>query len=134
MAFANLSESNSTDFRVLNDRISVNDVDYLVGTDFDDGAFHTFRIAHDAVDNELFFWADGNLLNADLSTALNGNNGSGFDNSTFIGHYSGSHGGEWGLDYIRIDESALGLTAIPEPSSTALLGLGGLALILRRRK
>lgn len=26
------------------------------------------------------------------------------------------------------------LTAIPEPSSTALLGLGGLALILRRRK
>ncbi len=26
------------------------------------------------------------------------------------------------------------LTAVPEPSSTALLGLGGLALILRRRK
>lgn len=25
-------------------------------------------------------------------------------------------------------------TAVPEPSSTALLGLGGLALILRRRK
>lgn len=30
---------------------------------------------------------------------------------------------------IRID-----VTAVPEPSSTALLGLGGLALILRRRK
>ncbi len=28
----------------------------------------------------------------------------------------------------------LNTTAIPEPSSTALLGLGGLALILRRRK
>ncbi|MGJ8658192.1 MAG: PEP-CTERM sorting domain-containing protein [Akkermansiaceae bacterium] len=30
--------------------------------------------------------------------------------------------------------SQLELTAVPEPSSTALLGLGGLALILRRRK
>ena len=30
--------------------------------------------------------------------------------------------------------SNITLTAIPEPSSTALLGLGGLALILRRRK
>jgi len=30
--------------------------------------------------------------------------------------------------------SALVLTAVPEPSSAALLGLGGLALILRRRK
>ena len=26
------------------------------------------------------------------------------------------------------------ITAVPEPSSTALLGLGGLALIMRRRK
>lgn len=30
--------------------------------------------------------------------------------------------------------SALTITAVPEPSSTALLGLGGLALIMRRRK
>ncbi|MGB0993222.1 MAG: PEP-CTERM sorting domain-containing protein [Akkermansiaceae bacterium] len=30
--------------------------------------------------------------------------------------------------------SALTLTAVPEPSSTALLGLGGLALVLRRRR
>ena len=28
----------------------------------------------------------------------------------------------------------IAITAVPEPSSTALLGLGGLALILRRRK
>ena len=33
----------------------------------------------------------------------------------------------WGVDNISI-------TAVPEPSSAALLGLGGLALILRRRK
>jgi hypothetical protein len=40
-------------------------------------------------------------------------------------------------DEIRVGSSlddVLGLTAVPEPSSTALIGLGGLALILRRRK
>ena len=34
-----------------------------------------------------------------------------------------------GIDNISVD-----LTTVPEPSSAALLGLGGLALILRRRK
>lgn len=33
-----------------------------------------------------------------------------------------------------IDDVSLELNAVPEPSTTALLGLGGLALILRRRK
>lgn len=35
-----------------------------------------------------------------------------------------------GIDEVQIHNT----TAVPEPSSTALLGLGGLALILRRRK
>lgn len=39
----------------------------------------------------------------------------------------------YGLDEPFIDNLSLS-TAVPEPSSTALLGLGGLALILRRRK
>ena len=33
-----------------------------------------------------------------------------------------------------IDNVTITATTVPEPSSTALLGLGGLALILRRRK
>jgi len=43
-----------------------------------------------------------------------------------------SHGGDFdfaGLSEIRFDGEA-----VPEPTTTALLGLGGLALILRRRK
>ncbi|MFT5906648.1 MAG: hypothetical protein ACI9E1_002260 [Cryomorphaceae bacterium] len=40
------------------------------------------------------------------------------------------------IDEIRfgLDAADIGLSAVPEPSSAALLGLGGLALILRRRR
>ncbi|WP_428835615.1 PEP-CTERM sorting domain-containing protein [Rubritalea halochordaticola] len=34
----------------------------------------------------------------------------------------------------RLDNLSVVITSIPQPSSTALLGLGGLALIFRRRK
>lgn len=37
-------------------------------------------------------------------------------------------------DYLHITEFQANTAAVPEPSSAALLGLGGLALILRRRK
>jgi len=39
-----------------------------------------------------------------------------------------------GNRYARVDNVFLDVTQVPEPSSAALLGLGGLALILRRRK
>ncbi|WP_235203453.1 PEP-CTERM sorting domain-containing protein [Sulfuriroseicoccus oceanibius] len=41
-----------------------------------------------------------------------------------------SHSQNWG----ETQDVTLDVTAVPEPSSAALLGLGGLALILRRRK
>ncbi|MEJ6571184.1 MAG: PEP-CTERM sorting domain-containing protein [Akkermansiaceae bacterium] len=133
IATANSVESNSSALTILDDRIRLTGgADYMVGTVFSTG-FHTIRIAHDAVDNAYYYWINGTLLNADLSTAIAGTNGSAFDNNAFIGNYSSSFGsGEWDVDYLRIDTDAI--AAVPEPSSTALLGLAGLALILRRRK
>lgn len=43
-------------------------------------------------------------------------------------HNGGLFGGNWDV------AATVNTSAVPEPSSTALLGLGGLALILRRRK
>lgn len=45
----------------------------------------------------------------------------------------GPHGGSWGVDYTPATYSPGFVTIIPEPMTIALLGLGGLAL-LRRRK
>lgn len=56
------------------------------------------------------------------------------DSLFFVSNY-GVAGGM--IDDIYIDNTGLNLVnpaAVPEPSSTTLLGLGGLALILRRRK
>ncbi len=60
--------------------------------------------------------------------------------ATFNNVVLANPGGEPNSINIQVDSAdvsvynALRITAVPEPSSTALLGLGGLALILRRRK
>ena len=46
-----------------------------------------------------------------------------------IGTNGGGNANTWGFDEIEVYTGV-----VPEPSTTALLGLGGLALILRRRK
>ena len=61
---------------------------------------------------------------------------SGFDDSLFTLDYSGfsnAPGWDWGI--VLSDNSlVLEAYAVPEPSSTALSGLGGLALMLRRKR
>lgn len=55
------------------------------------------------------------------------------DQSTSADNNAGLAGHQDGNDF-TLDDASLTAIAVPEPSSVALLGLGGLALILRRRK
>ena len=71
-------------------------------------------------------------------------NGNAAGNTPSAGNFTiaglGAEGVGWTLDITNNasgganDTVVLNVIAVPEPSSTALLGLGGLALILRRRK
>jgi hypothetical protein len=74
----------------------------------------------------------GNIDTTLLSVAVDGNQ------STLFAHgdvaTAGSYTETFGGDVSSATVLAFEAAAIPEPSSTALLGLGGLALILRRRR
>ncbi|NWK56800.1 PEP-CTERM sorting domain-containing protein [Verrucomicrobiaceae bacterium N1E253] len=94
--------------------------------------FHTWRIAYDGTAEELFFYRDGVLMNAGGS-GIAASTDLGNPSSTFFGDYSSGLSGDFELDYMVLDASGA-FAPVPEPSSAALLGLGGLALILRRRK
>lgn len=136
IAQANAGESNSSILWIRDDRVRFNASDYQVGTNFGDGSYHTFRIAHDAADNQLYAWVNGTLLNPSLSTPIAGSNGTTFDNSTFIGDYSGSgFAGNYSIDYMRLHTTAV--APVPEPSAMALVGTivagSGVAAARRRR-
>ena len=83
--------------------------------------------------------AAGTASAADVFTLTNEALGAGADNGSFdvkitikTGYTDGV--GTGGSEEYILENLVVNGTAVPEPSSTALLGLGGLALILRRRK
>ncbi|MFC5050877.1 PEP-CTERM sorting domain-containing protein [Rubritalea spongiae] len=97
----------------------------------------------------LFYSARGN--NGGVATNIGVTTGTGtgasisnsFNNDSDVGIFSATTtaSGELTLTYTVGGSSSsagalnfMSITAVPEPSSTALLGLGGLALILRRRR
>ncbi|WP_435892389.1 PEP-CTERM sorting domain-containing protein [Oceaniferula spumae] len=81
------------------------------------------------------------LLGADGTTVIASDTISGLtNNGAGAGSFSMTDGYQ-GVQFIKVDGvnflhvgELAAIEAVPEPSSTALLGLGGLALILRRRK
>lgn len=77
------------------------------------------------------------LFDVTSGTFLDFLNASGDNDVTFVVLDLGTAGGGsgWATKESSVDlKPTLTLTSIPEPSSAVLLGLGGLALILRRRR
>ncbi|MGB0775666.1 MAG: PEP-CTERM sorting domain-containing protein, partial [Akkermansiaceae bacterium] len=98
----------------------------LVANDNDE---HTVTLTWDGTN--LSRTIDGGSA-TNISLANNGdNNYTGADNGSamFLVDSGSSNGTSAGWNIISAE-----LNVVPEPSSSALLGLGGLALILRRRK
>lgn len=130
-------ETLSSALYLKDDRISIEagttDLDFMVGTSFNSGTYHTIRIAHDSVANSYYYWVNGTLLNSDLSTAIAPGNGNiNVSGATFIGDYSTSLSGNYSIDYLRIDSTGA-YAPVPEPAA-ALLGSFGLLALLRRRR
>lgn len=92
-----------------------------------------------------FTWSSS--ATAAATTNATGDNLQTLDSSTYGSISTTAYTGSWSMGtnghFIQLSNSVAGsngiemtatFNAVPEPSSTALLGLGGLALILRRRK
>ncbi len=129
-------EAFSSALYIKDDRISIEkgttDLDFMTGTAFGDGTYHTIRIAHDSIVNSYYYWVDGILLNTDLSTPITpGNANFASAQSTFIGDYGGGFTGNYSIDSIRLTSGAF--APVPEPAA-ALLGAFGLLGLLRRRR
>ena len=89
----------------------------IIGTDFDGVSAASFDVRIFDAGTEVFT-STGNTFATTTSDAIES-----------VNFY---RGGNWGGGGFTVDN--ISITAVPEPSSAALLGLGGLALILRRRK
>lgn len=104
----------------------------LANQGLDNTGAHVWRFVSEDTGSgrENWVFRDGVLLN---STAIDGTTG-GSANNMWFGDWGSSFTEGYTMDYFSISEGAFAPVAVPEPSSTALLGLGGLALLMRRRK
>ena len=91
---------------------------------------HTFRLAYDSGDNAISLWRDTVLL---TDSIVPSNPGGG--PRLILGDCCSSlgAGNNFTVEAFSYDTSGA-FAPIPEPGAAALLGLGGLALIFRRRK
>lgn len=91
------------------------------------GEFVTVRMTYDA--DGLHVYHNNVLLNVTPETGSNLH--AAIINRLMIGGYSGRLAGPFDIDYLRLTEGAY--APIPEPASLALMGMGALMLVRRRR-
>ena len=114
--------------------VGIIDISGAVG----DSKFHNIALVYDGAAGEVRSYLDGTLLHTNtdsdignLPTLLNGT-------SDFrLGNYNGSQDFQGIMDQFRVSDTALTSSeflAVPEPSSTLLVVLGGLAFAIQRRR
>ncbi len=116
--------------------------------DVDSIAFTNLNIRYesnaDGQDNRTLFDNDGNSVTYNLGSDPRGNYDATTLSNAGLNTLSLANIDDWELSYAALLSGTDGVTAlgsfsieyttIPEPSAVALLGLGGLALILRKRR
>lgn len=119
-------QGNTGDFKFYNDGTLSSLNDYTIPFSLAGDTWATMRInfkEQTAGTTTISFYKDGVFEGSTTSTQLVGNL---TEVRGGANNQNGTASGAWLMDNFTV--------AVPEPSSTALLGLGGLALILRRRK
>jgi len=102
------------------------------------GEFHDFRLVYDGDDDAYHYFRDGEMITPIGGIGEQAGTG---NTRLIIGDCCTSIGGApFGgpdtvveLEYIRYDNSGV-FAPVPEPTSSVMLILGGMALILRRRR
>ena len=109
------------------DNVSFNfeGIDPIATPDNSDG-FHKFQIYRSAP-NEYWIWRDDVLLNPG-DAPIGGSNFFNGNGAFFVGDFSSSLGGEFQVDYIRLQPEP-----VPEPAAAFALLLGMAGLVASRR-